>query len=289
MTGTTCPGCHRAMDATASLCVPCRGTLQIGLANVAAYHAELETVRSGLVRFGTGTSGARNRGEAKLGMDLRFSAAIDGEGKGTILDLATRDTLTRWATYVHNLKPSTAHPKPHPPAQCRYLIANADTLRTSPDGGTALTEVLSLERRLANLIDRPPDRWYAGKCGSTLPPHYAECDRELWAEDKATYVRCRDCGSTYDLADRRQALLTEAADYQATLGMIARIATTLSDLSLTREKVAAKLGTWAHRGRLTAHGTRVVDGQARPLYRIGDCLEMLDRHAAKPADKHAAC
>ena len=56
---------------------------------------------------------------------------------------------------------------------------------------------------------------------------------------------------------------------------IARIVSTVSDHDIDPKRLAARIRTWSRRGQLHSHGSRVVDGQTRPTYRVGDVLVLL--------------
>jgi len=198
---------------------------------------------------------------------------------------------------------------------CAYLSRMAPTIAAEDWVAAMLDEVLDLERRLRRFVDRPADRWYAGVCDSEIEadrPHdgttcgcgchndddaacdmdggcgveYAtiegvRCTRELWADGKTPFVHCRDCGTSWDVEQRRVALVREAEDREATVRTLARIITTLGASDAGEARVESRINTWVHRGRLTANGRRVIDGKVRPVYRVGDVLALLRRDDEK--------
>ena len=199
------------------------------------------------------------------------------------------------------------HPENTISSMCGYLGAMRRAIAVEVWAAVMLDEVLFLERRLRRFIDRPKDRWYAGQCGFVLEAERAHdqdscacgchltgqgcdidggcgsdlptvggtvCRRDLYGSDEP-WIRCGDCGSTYSRDDRRRQILIEASDREATTEAIARIVSTVSDHDIDPKRLAQRIRTWSRRGLLQAHGSRVVDGQSRPTYRIGDVLTLL--------------
>lgn len=291
--------------AGAVLCERCRHTASVAIANVAAYHDDLETVRARQTRYGT-QAGPRSS-EKPLGMDARFGPG----GSGTRALQIARMTVRNWSNRILADQPGL-----EPPAHdtlrsaCNFLQANLRTIVTRHDADLFLRGILAAEKDLARLVDRPPESWYAGVCGARLAAHdgtscacschdtcnlegcdlehgcdipggcgveydNTECTRVLYATPGDPFVRCGDCGTTYDVATRREQLLAEAEDHLATVEMITRVVTTLGDTQVRASKISERIRLWAHRGRITSHGTRVIDGRPRPVYRIGDVLDLL--------------
>lgn len=298
---STLCGCGRPTNGRV-LCSRCEHTADVAIANVAAYHDDLETVRTRQTRYTVGP-GVRSS-EKPLGMDARFGPT----GIGTRALAVTRITVVHWTKTLR-----AEHPELEPPrhdsvrSACAYLARNLSVIAARPWADEFLRGMLRAEKDLARIVDRPPDSWYAGICGALLGVHdesscgcachlmaeglvdcdvpggcgleYTDvvCTRILYATPGEPFVRCGDCGSTYDVANRRDQLLREAEDRMATVEMITRIVTTLGDRDVRASKVAARIRQWAVRGRITSHGTRIIDGRLRPVYRIGDVLDLLAR------------
>lgn len=199
------------------------------------------------------------------------------------------------------------HPEDTISSMCAYLCRMRRAIAVEVWAAIMLDEVLYLESRLRRFIDRPKDRWYAGICGFVLDParahdqdscacacHYGDvcdieggcgadvatigaavCQRDLYGSSDDPWIRCGDCGTTYTREERRRTILAEAADREATTEAIARVVSTVSDHDIDHKRLAQRIRTWSRRGLLQAHGSRVVDGQSRPTYRIGDVLTLL--------------
>lgn len=292
-------------------CTKCRHTVAVAVANIAAYHDDLETVRTRQTRFGGLASKGSVGKTMPLGIDMRFTP----DGTGTKAYDAARLTVTTWARRmldeIPGLRPPTWPRLDTVRAACQFFEANLTKIAASPWAPAFKVDVLAVERALSRIVDRPAEGWYAGECGSVGAAHDAsscacachqadglECDmpggcgreydnvtcrRVLYADPDDPFVRCRDCGATYDVDERRDHLLTEAEDRLATVETIARIVTTLGKRDLSTERVSARIRQWSTRGRITSHGTRVVDGRERPLYRIGDVIDLLEKADTKTA------
>lgn len=289
-----------------TLCAGCTKTARIAVANIAAYYDDLETVRTRQTRYGVASKGSIGK-TMPLGMDGRFTS----EGRGTKAQDMTRNAVTTWARCLLDDRPGMPGPT-HDSVRsvCAFFVRNMGSIITLPWAPEFLRDMLAAEKALRGVVDRPAEGWYAGECGSVVAEHNgqtcacachhdgsggAECDlpggcgaefgdvvctRVLYAEPGNPYVRCRDCGTSYDVAERREWLVHEAEDREATVEVITRIITTLGDRDVRASKINARIRQWAVRGKITSHGTRVVDGRPRPLYRVGDVLELLSEEAS---------
>lgn len=129
------------------------------------------------------------------------------------------------------------------------------------------------------LIDRPADKWYAGPCNNEIlvdggSPR--ECGQELYAKTGAVVVECQACEAQFDVKARREWLLQAAEDHLANASTIARAVTWLGEEQVTPHRVAM----WVKRKRLVAkghepYGDSKNPDRTRPLYRVGDVLDLL--------------
>lgn len=158
-----------------------------------------------------------------------------------------------------------------------YLSTHLPQLRMTPMAPWALDDIDRHARAGWAAIDRPEDRYYAGPCGSQpLEPLAPPCPVVLWATADQTVITCPRCRTRWDVAQRRTWLLAAARDVTAPAGEIASALTIM-----TRRRVAATtIRSWAHRGQLR----RADDPPGpRPLYRVGDVLDLLDLDPPAPA------
>ncbi|MGI8682059.1 MAG: hypothetical protein ACR2JO_08010 [Mycobacteriales bacterium] len=280
------------------LCDRCVHTLDVALANIAAYHGDLDTLRTKQARYSVTRSRASVGRTQPLVIDGRW---VDTSGTGSEVEYAVRSTVVAWTRVVLDDWPplnqlhcedglcvrcSVIRRRKHPAdtiASCcaylqRMLGRHLSGAEYAPE---MLDEMLDLERRLRRLVDSPPERWYAGVCGSVTDTDIGEvvCTRELYADPGSPFVRCGDCGCTYDVEARREVLLAEARDRLATVRTIARIVTTLGEVRASEKRTESRINTWVHRSQLTRRGQRVVDHKPRALYRVGDVLDLLAEDA----------
>lgn len=135
-----------------------------------------------------------------------------------------------------------------------------------PDANDAIAGAIADCRRI---IDRSPDRVPYGPCLTE------DCKERLYGIRGHHEVTCKHCGSTYSAEELRAWLLDQAEDREVDAATLGRA------LSWWGEPIsAATIRSWIHRGKLLA--ARHVQG--RPVYRIGDALNVLhDTNANKTA------
>jgi hypothetical protein len=276
-------------------------TLDVALANIAAYANDLELVQSKRVRYGSPNGKGSVGKTVPMPIDNRFT---DPTGDGSRLAWETKNTISAWARTAlttwppasgptcksclhptcHDIK-RRAHPRDTVTACVQYLAGHRHGIAAQEWAAELLDEILDLERRLRRFVDRPRDAWYAGICGSVTDTDHGEvqCKRQLFAEPGCPWVRCADCGCEYDVEARRKKLLEEAEDRTVTIRMLARIVTTLGAVDASERRLEGRISKWVQRDQLHARGRRVIDGKPRPVYRVGDVLTLLAEDAAAAA------
>lgn len=278
MSDTTCT-CGRPV-ADAYVCHPCGQTLAQELATVRDLVADLELALARGTSFGNHTGG-RGTDRQPLPYDVRASEAL----------WVLRNTLGTWARIVEEengqggpevgmpAKPAQSHAErlsPHPgwydtrghipaPQIGSWLAARIHWLRHHAAAAEAFDELHAAITTARHVIDRPPDRWYAGPCD--------HCHADLYAKTAATTVACPNCGVRYDVHARRSWLLDAAEDVLAPAVEIARALTTLA-VPVTDGSIRG----YVHRKRLTV---RTHDTTGRPLYRLGDVLDLVAGERAR--------
>lgn len=176
---------------------------------------------------------------------------------------AIANTLGTWARHV-----SEERGEPIDDLPARYLAEKVEWLRHRPEAEPAFDELHHACALLRHTIDAPPPRWYAGRC---------PCGEDLYPHVGADVIRCRECGGEWDAAARKEQLLRAARDQLAYAELLARAATALDagplDAAGERRPVTpAMVRGYAARHRLIPHGH---DALERPLYRVGDLLDLL--------------
>ncbi|QLQ11159.1 MAG: hypothetical protein HZY75_13250 [Nocardioidaceae bacterium] len=295
MSEPTCAWCHKTCAPGITLCPKCVTTLDHALANIAAYWRDLDTIRTKQARYSTSNTTKGSVGKTQpLPVDGRFT---DPTGYGSEVVYGAKNTLVAWAkTLIEDWPPANgpacpsclhvschelkrrAFPRDTMPGLCAYIAGWRHAIAATPWATDMLDELLDVERRLRKLIDRPADGWYAGECGSETDMDDGStvtCTRALYAEPGSPFVRCRDCGCTYDTEARRATLLAEAEDREATVRILARVAYTLKGIDASESRLERRIAGWVKRGKIKANGTRVVGGKPLPVYRVGDVIDLL--------------
>lgn len=292
MTQLTCP-CGRPVDGT-TLCRGCVKTLAWALANIATHLADLDTLRTRQARYTDPAPLRHGGGPISLPVDHRFTdipgADTDTDqhwGSGTDLEWVTRNTITTWVRHILETHPHLPGPRRDTVGSCcAWLMRRLDRIRVADYATDLLDELLDVERRLARFVDRPPDRWYAGPCTAGLSGLSGTwlCGTDLYAHPDDPEVTCRDCNATYPVEQRRAWLLTHAEDEWHTATDIAHAVTTLGDYDRGERRLIVRIGQWAgaQPPRLQTRGHRDVNGRPRPIYRLGDVLDLVyeDRRTA---------
>lgn len=236
----TCP-CGQPTPEASWLCTSCVNGAWNALAAVPELVEELETTRTRQAR--TEPAG---------------SAGIGGEGALPWHEGAARALGDLGAT-LGILGAAVGYRGPSElVALSRAVMPHVDTLAAG-SVYLELHRVIWLTGRAQRVIDRPPERIYAGPCGL--------CGADLYALGGVTEVTCQVCGTAEDVARRRAFLLSKVDDQLATATETARALTSL-DLPVTPER----LRQWKHRGRLVTRGHGPT---GHPLYRVGDVIELL--------------
>lgn len=162
----------------------------------------------------------------------------------------------------------------HPAARAAaFLLTQLDWIRKHADAVAYVGELSAAAATLVRCVDRPPNTAYAGPCWEKLDD--GRCDFELYALEDAATAECGGCGATHVLADRRKWLRGEAQDALAIAAMLAAGLSSL-DMPVT----SSMIRNYAARGRIVAHGH---DPVGRPLYRVGDVVDVLLDHARRKA------
>lgn len=162
----------------------------------------------------------------------------------------------------------------HPAARAAtFLLTQLEWIRHHPEAARFVDELSAAAATLRRCVDSPATPAYAGPCWEEIDD--GRCDFELYAAEGAASVRCGGCGTTHDLAARRRWLLAEAQDALATAATIAAGLSSL-DMPVT----SSMIRNYADRGRIVAHGS---DQQGRPMYRVGDVVDVLLELARRKA------
>lgn len=284
----TCP-CGRPIDGT-TICGRCVHTLDIALANIAAYHADLELAitKRRAVRYDL----PRGKGGTKslpLVVDDRFLP----DGRGTEAIHATRTVITRWVrtslhqwpapttptctdhdckrcTPIRKAKITRAHPRDNIGSCCAYLQRMLPRIAVATWADDCKDDLLDIERALFRVDAHGPEKVYAGLCTICL---IVQQRSPLYALPGDEYVSCPapDCGMTYRVEERRN-IMVDTLEYEwMTAARIADLATYLQLIG-DREWVRKKLNRWHTDGLIKAAS---LNDKGEPLFPFGDVSRLL--------------
>lgn len=269
MTGSQCTAvrCDRPVGDNAYLCGNCRAALERSLGNIPALYADLQITITRQAQSGSEIGRHVKRevvGAWWEATGAALAALMPFPAGPSDLDWVTRNTLSTWCRDVAE-DSDVDLPADSVPAMAVWLIGRLGVLAHRQSAAEAAEEISWLASALLRAVDRPPERAYAGPCDG--------CGEDLYARLGAQSVRCVGCSRTYDAAARRKWLLAEAEDVLAHAALLARAITVL------REPIEARrIRVWATRGLISERST---DRTGRPLYRVGDVLDLLARMSTK--------
>jgi hypothetical protein len=143
------------------------------------------------------------------------------------------------------------------------------------------------------MVDSPPERWYAGRCGYTEDDltaaihgrKPATCETELYAIAEKGTITCQGCGIQHDVGERRDFLLEEAKDINVTATEAAGALMAWTDYDGTTKKLIDLIAYWRDNDALDDHGVTEVNGQWRKVYRLGDVQDLLIQHAQREQER----
>lgn len=311
MSGPVCE-CGKP-TAGAVLCDGCAKTFAYALPNVAAYHTDLGTVARKQARYGSGAATKGSVGKSQpLPVDMRFidggEAPQDDKSKrprgatlspGSQLRWDTWNTVVAWCRTVMEEQPELhgpacagclhiscaavrrrRWPQNTVPSMVNYLSRQFRWIVREDWAPAMFGELLDLERRLARFVDRPGERWYAGKCWVGEGDNV--CTAELWARSEGQrHIDCPACNYRHDVASRRDVLLGEAKEYLVTATQAAGALMAWTDYDGTEDKLVDRIRKWRDRERLEVRDVTSLQGKDRHLYRLGDIQDLLVEAAQK--------
>lgn len=249
---TDCVRCLLPVADTGYACHGCATGLSVALLKAGLLMGELETTIARLDRIGDG-------GASSAEEPLPFSwDASDAAW-------AIRNTLTTWTRHICETRGITATSTTNS-GLAVWLARQTGWIRMRAEAFEIFDELHNATRLLRHTIDTHVERWYAGRCGAPLLDDDGTCSADLYALPGAAWVTCAECGASFDAEDRKAELLDQVRDTLQNAETIARA------LSIWGWRVtSAQIRGYAFRHRLMPHA---MDG-TRPLYRIGDVLELL--------------
>lgn len=179
-------------------------------------------------------------------------------------------TLNAWALDVSKLREDERDPLKLVAATdtaelARWLTRNINTLRHHHEVGTADEELNDAILRARRAVDRAPDKVFAGPCAAEHDDG-TRCPEDLYGWPGKRTTRCIACNAEHDMDQRRTWMLGQIEDQVAHSGLLSGLVT-----SLGVPIASSTIRKYAGKGRIKVIS---VDAKRRPLYRIGDVLDV---------------
>lgn len=191
-------------------------------------------------------------------------------------------TLNAWALDVSKIREDERDQLIHAhhsdtAAVAEWLLRNLNTLRHHPEANTAHDEITDAIFEARRAVDRPIERIFAGPCGEPIKdadgePTAVMCTEDLYGAPGKPMAVCK-CGARHAMSERRKWMLDCLEDQVAHSGLLSGLVTNLGV-----PIASSTIRKYASAGRIKVIS---VDSNRRPLYRIGDVLDVfLKREAA---------
>lgn len=206
-----------------------------------------------------------------------------------------RNELSTWARLIADQRPDLPLPVDDPPAIARWVAGAVTAVFVTAELSSGIRGAV---RDAERVIDRAPDKVYAGPCWEPLEVDGAEstdvepadvepadvedgeeagpprCEGQLYATLGRSEVRCRECGAVHDVAARQDWLSRELDGQLVSAAEAAPVLSWLLDKPVSRNNIA----DWKRHGRVEVH-------EGRWPYRFGELLtlakEMKPRNRGK--------
>lgn len=271
-----------------ALCSGCCKTLSVALVNTAAFYADALRIQPG--------QRVKVRSAYQSTPPPLATPSIDPV---TVATCHVDAVVSGWVRCLTDDRPGIDEPPADIARACGWLERHIPSIATLEWGGELLRDMRECERRLQRLIDKSDTGWYAGVCGNEIGREWSDedgevvavtCPRNLYGTMGTTWVRCPECGRTWDASARREVMMREARDEYAPVAVIARACVGLLDTEVSVQRLANRIDQWVKREKLHSLGVRVLVEGGRPqrVYRLGDVFDLLG-HADEETTPAPAC
>lgn len=187
-----------------------------------------------------------------------------------------RNTLTTWARLLLDHQPRLRLRGGTSTAALAHALAEHRQQLAQLDGaGEMVDTITGLARAIRRMVDRAPDLQFVGPCSHLhiVDGAVIKCTQDLWGIPGKADVHCPACGTTRNMAERREWLLALVNDQLATTQ---EIVTALPALLGEQVRLAAAtIRSWVIRGKLDQHPPHPRDPRNRPTYRVGDVIDLV--------------
>jgi len=271
------PACGRPVS-DAFLCRGCLARLEKTLAELPAELRDLEVTITRQANAGRPESTSRGKPGSGVLYDPDDAAS-------KVADEARNEAST-WVRHLceqRGLRPPALRTTA---AMTLWLTAHVGAIGQDESAGECYTWARMLRSAIRHAIDNLARRW-AGPCTAqllvadvvltdgviALGEVRTECGADLRTRPGAKVIRCDACGAEYDPVERLKWILSKSREHHGTARFCANA---LTDAGY--HVTAKQIDTLARRGKLISYRD---DEIGRPLYLLGDLLDLLDRDRTK--------
>lgn len=240
-----------------TVCTSCLDALTAELRTVPALMADWQLTLTRQVRMGDGPGPIAHSNADSTRLPVHLGAAEAG------MDLRT--VLLVWAGEIADTAGHTLDATDSARGYARWLLRYTHHIRQHPAADQLVDEVTDAIARVRRVIDRPPEKLFFGRCGADLGDDQ-QCVESIYGYAARNTVLCPACHTEWDIAARRAWLLEIVEDEVAYSGLLAGL---VSGLGV--QISSSTIRRYAKKGRIHA---LAVDARHRPLYRIGDVLDV---------------
>jgi hypothetical protein len=217
---------------------------------------------------------------SKVAADSAGQLPDPDAGKPMVYSLAASDAkehlvrvLLIWARRSRAICRTEITCQPTATALSGWLLQYTNVLRRSEHAAQLHADITGAVQRGYRVIDTNPGKRYVGRCGFTWQG--TACTAELWARPDAPEIRCKVCGTVWNVEGRRAGALAAVEHVVQAPEVIAR-ALSSHGMNITAERIY----NWRKRGRITPAAADPRTGRAR--YRLGDVIAVWEAMQASP-------
>jgi len=281
---TCATGCGRPAP-TAVICPACTTRLERTLAELPNDLRDLEVTITRQANAGRPESTSHGKPGTVVLYDPDATAA-------KVADQA-RTGLSTWIRHLTGQRGLTPPALRTAPAMAIWLTHHVQAIAQDEAAGDCYDRIHELHRAIRRAIDNLAKRW-AGPCtarllvadlviagpGIGIGVVERECGADLRTRPGAKVIRCDMCGAEYSPVERIRWLMAKAREQQGTADFCAD-AFTDAGYSVTVKQIM----DMRRRGRLFSYRDSDAEfdrqGRAKPLFLIGDLLDLLARDRGK--------